>query len=200
MEIKESTFDDDKTLQYIRNKSTSKEVQQLLLKNKFDPTINWLLGMYPNMKNIKAFLDTIAYAEGTYSKGDNGYNVLFGGSLFNSYKWHPKIPKKYGKLWTSAAGRYQFMSKTTKTKVDTWDRISSKIGLKDFSPASQDAGAIELIKEQGAFNDIQNGFFESAIRKCNDVWASLPGSPYGQPTKSLIKLKTFYLSRGGIIK
>jgi hypothetical protein len=31
-----------------------------------------------NNPNIKAFLDTIAYSEGTIHIGDNGYNVFFG--------------------------------------------------------------------------------------------------------------------------
>ena len=39
----------------------------------------------------------------------------------------------------------------------TWDRIANKIGLKDFSPQSQDLFAIELLKECGAYDLIERG-------------------------------------------
>lgn len=40
--------------------------------------------------NRKAFLTMIATAEGTAKLGDNGYNVLVGGSLFTGYADHPQ--------------------------------------------------------------------------------------------------------------
>ena len=44
-----------------------------------------------NEANRKAFLDMIAFSEGTIKYGDqNGYNVIVGGILFDSYKDHPR--------------------------------------------------------------------------------------------------------------
>ena len=36
-------------------------------------------------KNRKAFLDMIAHSEGTAGHGDDGYNVMVGGKLFDDY-------------------------------------------------------------------------------------------------------------------
>ena len=41
--------------------------------------------------NIVAFLSTIAVSEGTFGEGDNGYNVLAGGKLFEGYADHPRV-------------------------------------------------------------------------------------------------------------
>ena len=60
------------------------------------------------LPNRKAFLTMIATAEGTVNLGDNGYNVLVGGSLFTGYADHPRkavyLPKY--KIKSTAAGRY----------------------------------------------------------------------------------------------
>ena len=36
-------------------------------------------------RNLKAFLDMIAVSEGTQDHGDDGYNVIVGGDLFEGY-------------------------------------------------------------------------------------------------------------------
>ena len=143
-------------------------------------------------KNIDAFLRTIRYAEGT--SGANGYKTMYGGGLFQSYADHPRIVKCYntsnGKLCSDAAGAYQFLS-------TTWDGLKSKLKLADFSPINQDAAAIQKIYERGALDYVVSGQFALAIDKCKEEWASLPGSPYGQPTKSLAELSSVYSSNGG---
>jgi len=152
--------------------------------------------------NEAAFLLTIRTAEGT--AGPNGYRTLFGGSLFSGFSDHPRQAMRYGDLWTSAAGAYQFMAISPLpygrfTKVNTWDRIKQRLGLPDFSPESQDLAALELIREAGAAGDVRAGRFDEAIRKVRGIWASLPGAGYGQPEKSLATLRTAYLNAGGAL-
>lgn len=89
--------------------------------------------------NRKAFLDTVAWSEGTSRiKGsDNGYNVLVGGKLFTGYAKHPHtLVKINDKLSSTAAGRYQVLSKYA-------DAYMKQLGLPDFGPASQDAIALQ---------------------------------------------------------
>ena len=52
--------------------------------------------------------------------------------------------------------------------------------LKDFSPKSQDAVALQQIKERGALPMIDRGDIRQAIDRCSNIWASLPGAGYGQ--------------------
>lgn len=149
--------------------------------------------------NRQAFLEAIAYAEGTRKPG--GYNALFGwpaaGRSFSDMSDHPRILFPYKNLagqviQTSAAGRYQI----TKT---TYDATAPKLGIRDFSAASQDAIAIELIRQRGALPDVDAGNFASAINKVRKVWASLPGAGYDQPERSLSTLSTIYAQAGGYI-
>ena len=61
--------------------------------------------------------------------------------------------------------------------------MQSELGLPDFSPESQDQGALELIRRQdsdnaraaGVINDITNGNMLEAAEKLNGTWVSLPG-------------------------
>ncbi|MBM3380964.1 MAG: glycoside hydrolase [Betaproteobacteria bacterium] len=127
--------------------------------------------------NVSAFLDTIAYAEGT---GDR-YDYMYTHKVFYSYSGHPRqIQCSYG-LCSDAAGRYQFLS-------TTWDAMRRKLGLTDFSPTSQDRAAVQLIKDVGCYNLVVNinGFetFSRAAYCVSGQWASFPGSPYGQPKRS----------------
>lgn len=147
--------------------------------------------------NVRAFLDMIAYSEGTARAGDNGYNVMFGGRLFTSYADHPRQrwPFQDGRgrqLTTSAAGRYQFLA-------GTWDTLRAKLELPDFSPQSQDLACIELIREKGALADVRAGRVSAAIAKCAPVWASLPGAGYAQPERRLDSLVASFQGAGGIV-
>lgn len=142
--------------------------------------------------SIKAFLDMIAFAEGTPSYGkEDGYNVLFGGETFdNQYADHPriKVTRKMGNraITSTAAGRYQFLSKT-------WDSVVKIYGFKGrFTPEAQDLAAIKLIMECRAYEDIKDGRFEVAVDKCRNIWASLPGAGYGQPEKKMEALLAEY--------
>jgi lysozyme len=141
--------------------------------------------------NARAFLDMIAYSEGA------DYDTLFGGGKFDSYADHPRqvfsfTNSKGEALRTSAAGRYQFLART-------WDYLKQKLALPDFGPASQDAAAIELIRERGAFHDVAAGRCQSAIAKCAPIWASLPGAGYNQPERKIASLLNAYQQSGGTI-
>lgn len=139
-------------------------------------------------QNIRAFLDMIAFAEGT--SGANGYRTLFGGRLFDSYADHPRVFVPFRNTTSSAAGRYQFLAKT-------WDTLARRLGLTDFSPENQDAAAIELIRERGALNDVKAGRVEVAVGKVRKIWASLPGAGYNQPEKNITALVRAYSRAGG---
>lgn len=130
----------------------------------------------PYSDRIAAFLDMIAYAEGTIRFGiANGYNVIVGGHTFSDFSDHPRRTIDLPKLGikSTAAGRYQILSRF-------WDVYKKQLNLPDFGPDSQDRYAIQQIREQGAYGDVVNGNFDAAIRKCANIWASLPGAGYGQ--------------------
>ncbi|VAE94099.1 glycoside hydrolase family 24 protein [Enterobacter hormaechei] len=147
--------------------------------------------------NLQAFLDMLAWSEGTSRiKGsDNGYNVVVGGSLFTSYADHPRKLISLPKLGikSTAAGRYQLLSRY-------YDAYKKQLGLKDFSPASQDAIAIQQIKERRALPDIESGNIKAAITKCSNIWASLPGAGYGQHEHKIDDLVNKYISCGGALQ
>lgn len=135
---------------------------------------------------IKAFLDTIAEAEGTATP--DGYRTQYTGAKFTSFKDHPRqirCGRRYRKrLCSDAAGRYQFLS-------TTWDRFAKKFDVKDFSPDNQDWMAVEQIRERGALEDVEAGRFESAVRKLAYIWPSF--RRYGGSVESsLPKLEAMY--------
>ena len=45
-----------------------------------------------------------------------------------------------------------------------------QLGLKDFSPKSQDAVALQQIKERGALPMIDRGDIRQAIDRCSNIW------------------------------
>lgn len=144
--------------------------------------------------NRKAFLDMIAFSEGTAKipNSDDGYRVIVGGTTFRSYADHPRIRVFIKRIndYSTAAGRYQLLSKY-------WDAYRVSLKLKDFSPANQDAVALQQIKECKALPDIDAGNIEEAIRKCARIWASLPGAKYGQRTEKMQNVIAAYEKAGG---
>ena len=131
-----------------------------------------------NNPNARRMLDLIASAEGV----SHGYNTLFGNQRFDDLSAHPNIRKAFTqtdgkKNYTTAAGRYQFLN-------DTWNGLSRQYGLRDFSPQSQDIGAIALLDQIGALPYVLKGDFGTAIKKSGGTWASLPSSNYAQNKRS----------------
>jgi len=143
---------------------------------------------------VKAFLDTIAAAEGTATP--DGYRTQYTGTKFASFSDHPremKCGRRYGKkLCSDAAGRYQFLS-------TTWDRFAKKFGVRDFSPENQDLVAIELIREQGALGDIEAGRWSSAVKKLAYIWPSFRRFG-GSVESSMPKLEAMYQKNLGIYR
>jgi len=139
-------------------------------------------------KNLSAFLLMIQYAEGTI--GPNAYRIMYGGELFNGYSRHPNKAITKNGITSTAAGAYQFLYRT-------WVALQQDLKLPDFSPASQNKGAIELIRRRGALDDVLAGRFIQAIYKCRKEWASLPGAGYGQQERSIKSLAQVYVKAGG---
>lgn len=143
------------------------------------------------MNNLKAFLDMIAASEGTAGRGDDGYNVLVGGALFQGYDDHPRILVDLGKgLKSTAAGRYQILARI-------FDAYKKLLSLPDFGHSSQDAIATQIIKEQNAMPAIEAGHFDLALAHVSNIWASLPGANYGQHENQIADLRRAYTAAGG---
>lgn len=141
--------------------------------------------------NVQAFLRVIRAGES--GQGDDAYRMMFGGGLFQAPPWqHPREAITIRGLSSTAAGAYQFLART-------WDILVGTYGFPDFSPTNQDKGAIALIAGRGALGDVVAGNFQDAVRKCAREWASLPGSPYGQPVRTLAQALEVYATYGGQI-
>lgn len=138
----------------------------------------------------RALLNTIRYAEGTWSDGeDKGYQVLYGGGFFEDLSRHPEtvIVRRYT---SAAAGAYQFLPKT-------WKGVARELDLDSFEPAQQDQAALHLIERRGALQEIdRHGLTSAAMARLAPEWASFPTwsgrSAYGQPVKSRRDLERFY--------
>lgn len=148
--------------------------------------------------NLAAFLDMIAFSEGTATckaTRDEGYDILVGGTRFADYDDHPRkavdLPK-FG-IKSTAAGRYQLLARY-------WDAYRKSLDLAGgFSPENQDRVAIQQIREQGALDLIKQGRFDAAVDKVKNIWASLPGAGYGQHEHNLEPLRVAYRQAGGTV-
>lgn len=130
------------------------------------------VGLSNDELNVRAFLGTITRLEGA------AYNKRIGGSTFEGNQ-HPGGQRlRFGKdyRYVSPAGAYQF---TEETAIE----FQRKAGVDDFSPLSQDAMAVTLIKEKKALNFIKSGDLKSAFNRLNKRWSSMPGG--SEPNKNL---------------
>lgn len=148
--------------------------------------------------NLQAFLWMIRYAEGTANP--DGYRGQWPSRTFDiddpekrsyQYKDHPREVRTANGIPSSAAGAYQFLTKT-------WDWIRKELDLPDFSPASQDKAAIFLLGINNSLENIKKGNFAQAVYQNRKTWASLPGANYpGQGMRSYPTLVQVYRSAGG---
>lgn len=124
--------------------------------------------------NITAFLKLLRWCEHyPHEPSDKDYKIMYGGGTLANLDDHPRKPvTKWGKT-SSAAGAYQIT-------VATYDEYKKKLGLKDFSPESQDKIAMALIKQAGGLELINQGKIEEAITKLNRRWSSLPGGVHSR--------------------
>lgn len=156
-----------------------KPVQKIAASSKFSTN-------FSASTNIKAFLRVIRYAEGTDSQ--DGYQIQYTGTRFYNFIDHPRVARcgniRGRSVCSTAAGAYQFLE-------TTWDDVAYSIGVSDFSPASQDRGAMELIYRAGAMGDIESGNIAKAIGKLAPVWASFPrwdGDLEGSYSQSVVSM------------
>ena len=126
----------------------------------------------------RALLATIG---GPGYESNGSYTQRFNQPDFDDFSWHPGT---YGRItsgpnagkFSNAAGRYQFLS-------TTWNEEANRLGLKDFSPASQDAAAWDLA--QGTYaqrtgrdlaGDLRDQSRLPAVASAlRSQWTSLPG-------------------------
>lgn len=157
-------------------------------------------------QNIAAFLTMLQEAEGTANRADP-YAVCYGyAHTIRNFANHPAITGEWrGERLSdgmcrnagfgpgcvsTAAGAYQLIK-------PTWMSAASALRLPDFSPSSQDAACIELIRRRGALEDVKAGRIASAITKCKNEWASLPGNYAKQGQRSQGDLIAWYMQNGG---
>jgi lysozyme len=158
--------------------------------------------------NLSAFLAMIRRAEGTDRRGDP-YRVCYGfAHSIVDMSDHPAITGEWngerlpdamcraaGKApgcVSTAAGAYQFIR-------PTWESLKAAGKVWDFSPASQDAGAIALIDRAGAIGAVRSGDLATAVQRCAKTWASLPGAGYDQPERRFDQLAQWFTDEGGVI-
>lgn len=142
--------------------------------------------------NINAMLGVIKWAEGT--DNDKGYNTIYSYHYFTDFSRHPNRKVCAGGYCSTAAGAYQFL-------YTTWLEERAKLGLKDFSPQSQDLAAVSRFKYRGVYNLVKSGRILEALDKLSYEWASLPASNgqgrYGQPIRSVQAVLNKFQSLGG---
>lgn len=161
-----------------------------------------------------ALMQTVAWAEGTYIPGLEGYNpyrVLVGSSpsvprLATSWDDHPRSSFVAPRWRSDAAGAYQFLS-------STWDSVQAKYksiwhsDLPAFAPQNQDRAFLALAGERGGLQRLLDGIVvlnqrisvdAEAVRQAmyafSREWASIPGYNIGEATGQSTKTEQAILS------
>ncbi len=150
------------------------------------------LRQFAKNQNVNAFLHAIRLGEGTSDAA--GYYRIVGGGHFTDASKHPNqriYIARYG-VYSTAAGAYQIIS-------STWYGLVKQYGFPAFTPEYQDLGAIGLIVECHAIDDVISGNLQDAIRKCAPIWASLPGSKAGQRTEKYADVENEFIKNGGVL-
>ena len=124
---------------------------------------------------------------------NHGYDVIVGGELFTDYSDHPrKLVTLNPKLKSTGAGRHQLLSRCGCLP-------QAALFWKTFLK-SQDAVALQQIKERGALPMIDRGDIRQAIDRCSNIWASLPGAGYGQFEHKADSLIAKFKEAGGTVR
>ena len=139
--------------------------------------------------NVRAFLDSVAYAEnGEIANTAGGYGVLVGSESKDTFdpnklKTHPGIVGKGTN--STATGRYQTMDFVWN---DDTEYGAKGLGLADFKPQSQEILAVGRMKYRKILDKVMAGDIEGALQRRSShydapsEWASLEGNPYNQGT------------------
>ena len=168
------------------DQSTSTEVQPKTTSLNNSSTNSVMPTMSKGWQKLSKVLRT---GEGTL--GDSGYTTMFTGAKFTDTSKHPRLLHSSGKLRSDAAGAYQFLS-------TTWDGAKNALGLKDFTPASQEAAGRYLTQKRGVDPDkVITDFqaFKNTLDKLAPEWASMPYQ--GVSPKGFGRGSSYY-GQGGI--
>lgn len=150
--------------------------------------------------NCAAWIDTIGQCEGAdYS---TPYSNAF---VITDFSDHPANLGWTGvKLSDATCIKAKFSPGCVSTAAGkgqitkgTWNRVAAKIGLTDFSPASQDAAILELTAERGGIEAVKVGDVATAASRCRNEWASLPGNYAQQGQQSLDQITQWFAVAGG---
>jgi muramidase (phage lysozyme) len=145
---------------------------------------------------FRGLQQALSRAEGTWRAEQPGYNVLFGGGQFSDYSKHPdRVIRSPGGYASAAAGAYQFLP-------GTYQEAARELGLKDFSPESQDLAMLYKVRQRlmpagGLAAITKEGKFTPALQAyLAPEWASLPTaegtSYYGQPVKKASQISAWF--------
>ena len=147
------------------------------------------------INNFLVFFDMLAWSEGIdngrQKTRNHGYDVIVGGELFTDYSDHPR----------------KLVTLNSKTQINRPDATSffpvggmpTASSLPKDSPKSQDAVALQQIKERGALPMIDRDI-RQAIDRCSNIWASLPGAGYGQFEHKADSLIAKFKEAGGTVR
>lgn len=123
---------------------------------------------YLENPKVLAFLDVVAWAEGTDNNITDGlrtgYDIKYGGTIDK--------PKYVSDLYNHpgiAAGRYQAVT-------ITWNEAKEKLGLYDFTKESQEIFGVYTLhtKRKGLLQAVQEDRIADAIEIGSAEWASFP--------------------------
>ena len=143
----------------------------------------------------KAFLDMLAWSEGSdngrQKTRNHGYDVIVGGELFTDYSDHPRKSCHATQNSNQQAPDASFFPVVDAYRKKPFERLLSE---------SQDAVALQQIKERGALPMIDRGDIRQAIDRCSNIWASLPGAGYGQFEHKADSLIAKFKEAGGTVR
>ena len=109
----------------------------------------------------------LAWSEGTdngrQKTRNHGYDVIVGGELFTDYSDHPR------KLVTLNL-KTQINRRRTTASFPVGGCPPQAAWPERLSPKSQDAVALQQIKERGALPMIDRGDIRQAIDRCSNIW------------------------------
>lgn len=161
--------------------------------------------------NIAAVLAMLSHSEGTDRTPDPFRCCYKFIHTIKSFAYHPAerrppdnevewggesiadLGPQYAGEVSTAAGRYQI---NLPTYLDNKRQLLGVIG---FGPDVQNDIAINMIRRVGALDDVRAGAIASAIAKCRNKWASLPGGTSHQPERTVQYLTDFYVAAGGVL-
>jgi muramidase (phage lysozyme) len=144
---------------------------------------------------FRGLQQALSRAEGTWRANQPGYDILFGGGKFSDYSRHPDKVVRTPGYSSAAAGAYQFMP-------ETYAEAARALGLKDFSPASQDLAMLYKVRQRlmpagGLAALTKEGTLSPRLQAyLSPEWASIPtatgASAYGQPVKRASQVSAWF--------